>query len=106
MTGSVSEEHWQNDVIEAAQLFGWRIYHTHDSRRSQPGFPDLVMLRDRVAIFAELKTDRGRLTPEQRDWLEALDQCDQIKVRLWRPGDRPEMLSDLCPDTIRIHLDG
>jgi hypothetical protein len=103
---SISEKRWLEDVVEAGQLFSWRIYHTYDSRRSQPGFPDLVCVRDRVVLFVELKTDRGRLTVDQRDWLGALAQCDQIKVRLWRPQDRTEMLSDLCPTHIRVHLDG
>jgi hypothetical protein len=35
-------------------LLGWRVYHTWDSRKSEPDFPDLVLVRDRV-MFAELQ---------------------------------------------------
>jgi hypothetical protein len=52
-------------------LLGWRVYHTWDSRKSEPDFPDLVLVRDRV-MFAELKSPRGRLRKDQAAWLCAL----------------------------------
>jgi hypothetical protein len=101
----ISEKHWQDDVLEIAQLFGWRCYHTYDSRRSNPGFPDLVLVRPPVLIAAELKTERGRVSPIQQAWLNELAQCHQIRTYLWRPADRDQVLAALCPDTIRIHID-
>ena len=74
-------------VRELAQWCGWRVYHTHDSRRSPAGFPDLVLVRRPIVILAELKAARGRLTPEQRAWLEALGQCPGVETYLWRPSD-------------------
>jgi hypothetical protein len=108
MTGpsKISEKHWQNDVIEIAQLFGWRCYHTYDSRRSHPGFPDLILVRPPVLIAAELKTERGRVTPIQQAWLDDLDDCTEIRTHVWRPADRDQVLTELCPTHIRIHLDG
>ena len=35
----MKEADFQATVIELAELQGWRVYHTHDSRRSQPGLP-------------------------------------------------------------------
>jgi hypothetical protein len=35
----MTERTWQDQVVEAATLFGWAVYHTYDSRRSAPGFP-------------------------------------------------------------------
>ena len=57
-----TEAQFQAAVIQYAELKGWMVYHTHDSRGSRPGFPDLTMVRDGVLIFAELKSERGRLT--------------------------------------------
>lgn len=67
-----AEAAFQDEVLGLARLYGWRAYHTHDSRRSAPGFPDLVLVRPPRLIFAELKTDTGRVKPEQEAWLEAL----------------------------------
>ena len=69
-----SEAAFQQQVTQLAAFYGWRSYHTHDSRRSAPGFPDLVLVRDVQLVFAELKTDKGRIRPEQREWLDALGQ--------------------------------
>lgn len=41
----ISERQLQATVIDLAKAYGWRYYHTYDSRRSPEGFPDLVLLR-------------------------------------------------------------
>ena len=78
----------QTQVLALARLYGWRWYHTHDSRHSPPGFPDLVLVRGARVIFAELKTQRGRLTLDQRAWLEDL-RATCAEVYVWRPADLP-----------------
>lgn len=85
------EKAWQQQVIELALLYGWFIYHTFDSRRSQPGWPDLVLARPTSGelLFVELKTDVGRLSPAQRSWLRVLEDCNQ-EVHVWRPRDFDE----------------
>lgn len=93
LTLAISEKDWQSQVIEVAGVGGWRHYHTHDSRRSAKGFPDLVFVRDRV-VYAELKSEIGQLRPEQVEWLEALAAAGQ-EAYLWRPSDRAEMESVL-----------
>lgn len=70
--GELDEQQWQAQVVGLATFYGWRIYHTHDSRRSPAGFPDLVMVRGPELIFAELKGPRTRVTKEQEDWLAEL----------------------------------
>ena len=46
-------------VIDLARLRRWLCYHTHDSRHSAAGFPDLLLVRGRRLMAAELKTARG-----------------------------------------------
>ena len=82
---SMTEEQWLQQVRELARLKGWRIYHTRDSRRSDPGFPDLVLVRGERLIFAELKREKGRLSDSQRTWLAALEETAETHV--WRPSD-------------------
>jgi len=91
LTAAMSEAEWQAQVLDAAVRFGWRAYHTHDSRRSAAGFPDLVLVHPRAGIiFAELKTDKGRVAAPQAEWLDALQAAagqHPTRVVLWRPHD-------------------
>lgn len=89
-------------------LFGRRThiftyaYHTHDSRNSQPGYPDVTLVHPRRQrlMLVELKRDGEYPTIEQRLWLAAL-RCvqeaapDVVSVRLYRPRDWPEIVRDL-----------
>lgn len=78
-------------VMELANLCNWRIYHTRDSRGSQPGFPDLVLVKPPQVIFMELKSPTGRTTVAQREWLADLGRCEEVETRLYRPADWPEI---------------
>ena len=82
----MTEAQLQAAVIEAAQLFGWRIYHTFDSRRSNAGFPDLVLVRPPEMLFVELKSEKGRVRPEQKAWIDDLIAVGN-EVLVWRPVD-------------------
>jgi VRR-NUC domain len=76
-------------------------YHTFDSRNSQAGFPDLVLVHPRRGqiIFAELKQDTAYPSTEQRFWLAGLESaahnCPNVKVVVWRPRDWPEIVQTL-----------
>ena len=82
----ISEKRLQGAIQQAARLTGWMYYHTHRSDRSPPGFPDCVLVRGNRLIFAELKSAKGRLTPPQKGWLEAL-KATGAEVYVWRPSD-------------------
>lgn len=86
---ALPERDFQQHVVDLAQLTGWRVYHAFDSRRSVPGFPDLVLVRGDRLIFVELKTRTGRVEREQWDWLEALGAAERVETYLWRPDDWP-----------------
>ena len=45
------------------------------------------MVRPPNVVFAELKTEVGKVGPEQRGWLDALGRCEGVEAGLWRPGD-------------------
>ena len=91
MSVKPSEKQFQAQVVELARYSGFLIYHTFDSRRSASGFPDLVLVRPPTVLFAELKTETGRIRPEQQKWLDALEGCESIEVRLWRPSEWEEI---------------
>jgi len=88
----MSEEAFQQWVIELARVCGWRYYHTRYSKRSPSGFPDLVLVRNGLLIFAELKSEKGRVTTDQQDWLDELDDVvPVIAVFVWRPSDMEQI---------------
>ena len=66
------------------KLLGLLYFHVHDSRRSPSGFPDLLIAGPGAILFAELKTQRGRVSPAQKEWIAALESAGQ-SVFLWRP---------------------
>ena len=82
----LSEKEFMAAVVALAKRNGFLVYHTYDSRKSEPGFLDLTMVRGCLLIFAELKTDEGQLTAAQRNWYEALAQTF-ARVYVWRPRD-------------------
>jgi hypothetical protein len=77
----ITEKQWQEQVIDLARMFGWRIAHFRPAQTSKgwrtavaadgQGYPDLTLARDRI-IFLELKTDTGKLSAAQTAWLNHL----------------------------------
>ena len=91
----ISEKHFLLQVRELARVENWLTYHTHRSERSEPGFPDLVLCRPPRVIFVELKTERGRLSADQRLWLDVLFRCNEVETYLWRPQDWDRIVEKL-----------
>lgn len=77
-------------VRKLAKYRGWWTYHTHYSRGSEAGWPDLVLLdpRGHRCLFVELKREDGKVTPPQQAWLDALTACG-YETGVWRPSDLP-----------------
>jgi protein-disulfide isomerase-like protein with CxxC motif len=83
----LSEKDFQQRIIDRARALGWLVYHTHDSRRSAAGFPDLVLARNGQMVFAEVKAEKGRVSDAQEEWLAALRHNPYHQVYVWRPSD-------------------
>lgn len=76
----------QKRVRDLALTYGWKFQHPYDSRRSDPGWPDCAIGRTGRLIVRELKTQKGRVSPDQREWLAILKSCG-IDAGIWRPSD-------------------
>ena len=90
-----SERIFQDQVATMARAQSWLVFHAAPFqvrpgvwRTSGKGFPDLVMVCPfgRGVIFAELKTEGGRLSDDQLDWGEALVKSG-AEYYVWKPSD-------------------
>jgi hypothetical protein len=96
----LSEKVFAERVLALAADNGWRAAHFRPARVMRDGretyetpvdadgkgFPDLVLVRGRRLIFAELKSDAGKTTPAQDKWLDALAGAGATCC-IWRPAD-------------------
>lgn len=85
--GAQAEKAFLATVRALARAHGWLCYHTYRSARSEKGFPDLVLTNGHAVIFAELKTQKGKLTKEQATWVSLLMSTALVEVYVWRPSD-------------------
>jgi hypothetical protein len=85
----LKEREFQDLITEAAVLNGYLTYHTHDSRRSDPGFPDLVCVKPgRPILFLEVKAEKGRVSPTQQVWCDTINETEGTALAMVvRPRD-------------------
>ena len=101
------EEELLNQVIVLARTLGWKVAHFRPGltqsgnwrtqcQADAKGFPDLVLVRtargghEPAVIYAELKSEKGKLSDDQFAWLSDLAQAGQTTY-VWRPSDMPEI---------------
>jgi hypothetical protein len=86
----MSEDDLLRSCIDLCKWLGLLYFHDNDSRRNRAGYPDLTIVGQAGHMFRELKAERGRLRPEQSDWIARLRQGG-ADVDVWRPADlRPD----------------
>lgn len=92
----LTEQQYQQRIIDLAHLTGWKVSHFRPAQNSRgqwrtpvaadgTGFPDLVLARDAV-LFWEIKTDTGRVSPAQKTWIALLTAAG-AEARIIRPSD-------------------
>lgn len=82
-------------VLDLAKVLKWRVAHFRPAKTERgwrtpvsadgAGWPDLLLVRQRV-MAVELKSDKGRVTREQADWLIYLHLAG-VETHVWRPAD-------------------
>ncbi len=82
----MTENELMGAVIEMIEWTHGRYYHTYESRRSNPGWPDLVIAYPGRLLVRELKTAKGKVTAEQSIWLALLAGAG-LDTGVWRPAD-------------------
>lgn len=80
---TMSEAQLQQHVKRLCRDLELLYYHTHDSRRSEAGFPDCVIAGKRI-IFRELKSQSGRMSLAQITTEHRLIAAGG-NYKIWRP---------------------
>lgn len=108
---TISEADWQRQVIDLARLYGWRVMHVRKSRgrrggaaawqttTSIDGWPDLFMWKpdgSRPAMAMELKSEKGKTTPEQEEVLAEFRRSG-IPADVYRPSQFDQVQRLLHP---------
>ena len=72
------------------------VFHPRFSVGSEPGWPDLCLMRrrDGRVLFRELKTDRGAVSARQAAVLELMAACG-LDAKVWRPSMLDEIGAEL-----------
>jgi hypothetical protein len=95
----ITHAEFEAQVVQLAAACGYLAYHTRDSRGSQKGFPDwvLVSAARKRCLFVELKVPPDGPSPEQQAWLAELRGAGQ-EAFLWYPDDFDEAVRVLMGD--------
>lgn len=93
-TRTQTEASFQAQVVQLATLNGWHVYHTHDSRRSAAGYPDIHAWGHGRSFLAELKSEKGHLSLDQRRVIAQMRNAG-ISVFVWRPSDWDQIVATL-----------
>ena len=91
----MSEKDLQRGVIEMAHLYNWMVFHPLPAQNSRgdwrtfvqgdKGYPDLTLVSEAGLLFVELKSAKGRLSPEQKQWIAKLGLHADVVV--WKPQE-------------------
>jgi hypothetical protein len=104
---SESEEDFQKKVIDLSHMNGYRVAHFRKARKKNgdwitpvsadgKGWLDLVLVNGDKGdiIFAELKSEKGKMTKEQEEWFIRLSKCSK-SVYCWKPSNWDEIIRRL-----------
>jgi len=86
MAKAMTEDELQDAITGMLDHHGIPWHHEVDSRKSKRGLPDLLIFGRRV-VFWELKTQTGRVTPEQHTLLTRIVRAENGSARVVRPMD-------------------
>ncbi len=94
---TLTEAQFQRQVVDLAELYGYRCHHPWISIHSSSGWPDIALFRPGRFLLAELKTQRGKLSPAQHDTIDLL-RLAGVEVHIWRPSQLEEIREILADD--------
>ena len=100
----------QKAVIDLARLHGYRVVHFPKAQGGRDGrwmtavagdakgWPDLTCVSEKRIVFLEIKSQRGALSPEQKEWASILQCLELSRLATYmvvRPKDYPDKVQEV-----------
>lgn len=84
----MTEKQLQGQIREVAKRLQMYHYHTARSDRSEPGFPDSLLVAPTGGTLwcLEAKIDTAHPTLAQQRWLDALSRVERVVAGVVRPA--------------------
>ena len=83
---AMTEAELQTKILRMCRDLGLRAWHCHIPQGSRKGLPDLIIVGPGGVLWRELKSEKGRVSDAQTDWLTDLTSAGQ-DAAVWRPMD-------------------
>jgi len=120
----ITEQQFSQQVEELLEIYHWRWCHFRPARTlkkgkygwrtamsGDQGFPDYIAVRNGKLLIFELKSDKGKPSNAQVEWLMDLMMVAAaaelrvggiIEVKLWKPENWDEIVemlgeNEICP---------
>ena len=94
---AISEREFQLAIWRHAESEGWKCHYQYRSAQKlangqyrglgTAGWPDVIAVRGDRLLAIEVKKETGSPTPEQREWLAALNGVPGIEAMVVKPRD-------------------
>ena len=100
---NISEADFSRLVEDLLNTFGWQWCHFRPAKTDKgwrtalsghQGFPDYIAVEGNRLLFIELKSEKGKVSKAQLEWLEALRKAT-LEVYVWKPSDYEKVLDIL-----------
>ena len=98
----MGEDTLQKNIIDIAHALGWKVAHFRPAKTEKgwrtcvsadgTGWPDLALARNQTVIFLELKSEKGKVRPEQQGWLDVLPNAYVVFPEDWYDGTVEKLL--------------
>lgn len=87
MINKVPERDLQATALQLMRIVGWRTFCDRMAFRSDAGWPDITAIHTEMkrTLFVECKTEKGKLSAKQEEWLTDLSRAGN-ETFLLRPS--------------------
>lgn len=112
---TLTEAEYQGLIVDTARYLGYEVMHVRRSKgrrrggeawqttTSIKGWPDLTIFGDRGLLFVEVKSESGRVTPEQKVVHAQLRAAGQTVI-VSKPSTWPDLVTALTTTDVKAKI--